>query len=42
MVCCFRYLTLKASKDEASADTAALVQLFLTERPNDNLQNDLL
>ena len=33
---------LRASKDEASADTAALVQLFLTERPNDNLQNDLL
>ena len=33
---------LRASKDEASADTAALVQLFLTERPNDNLQNNLL
>ena len=37
----FRYL-LSKSKDEASADTAALVQLFLTERPNDNLQNDIL
>ena len=37
----FHYLLL-ASKDEASADTAALVQLFLTERPNDNLQNDIL
>ena len=36
-----RYL-LRASKDEPSADTAALVQLFLTERPNDNLQNDIL
>jgi ankyrin repeat protein len=33
---------LRASKDQAAHDTAALVHLFLTERPNDNLQNDIL
>ena len=33
---------LRASKDHAAHDTAALVHLFLTERPNDNLQNDIL
>ena len=37
----FRYL-LKKSRDFDVHDTAALVHLFLTERPNDNLQNDIL
>jgi hypothetical protein len=40
-VSAFRYL-LKKSKDFNSSETAALIHLFLTERPDDKLQNDIV